>query len=361
MRNLPNLIATKDSLGNNWEADKIDDVLVGSKMLELIKKFKLPYEIHEFWEYTDKIENFKMFGWVLEFMKRKNEQDTLKKNKDSRYNPALRECLKLAMNTVSGKVAEGLHLQTTEIGTIPDFVDALKNNKNANIVDILNNGWIQYTFEKDIDKEIKRQKPIALSFYIYEYSRAYMFEHAYSKIGLKNLLYTDTDAAKVENTNLKSFLDYATKTKVPHWEEIEEIDEAYKSHVLYDPKSKVFGSFENELGGVAHDEFYCLQKKFWVCLNNGKIAIHEGKLKLGSKGVNPKSVLISFETKKKAQEFTKKKTIIELYNEFNAHNIGEIDVNIYKESFGDEAVEIIEEFAESLKIENPQNVKDAAA
>lgn len=86
----------------------------------------------------------------------------------------------------------------------------------------------------------------------------YMFEHIYSIIGKEHLLYTDTDAAKVAVSNQNKWLEYAQNTIVPHWEDIEKIDEWYKTHTLYNPKSKVFGSFENELGGIEHTEFYCL-------------------------------------------------------------------------------------------------------
>lgn len=223
------------------------------------------------------------------------------------------------MNTVSGKVAEGLHLDAVKLGTADEFATVLTKDKKANIVDILPNGKVQFTYKKSISEEITKQKPIALSFYIYEYARCYMFEHAYSKIGLDKLLYTDTDAAKLREKDAGEFLQYSQNNKVPHWECIEEIDPRYKEHNLYNPKSKVFGSFENELDDGPHNQFYCLQKKFWVCLQNGEVLKIKGKMKIGSKGINPKSVMMTFATEEEAKKYLETKNVQELYYEINQH------------------------------------------
>ena len=64
------------------------------------------------------------FYWfrVEDFMKEKNQQDTYKKNKDEKYNPALRETEKLLMNSLSGKVIEGLHTEKTEaINSVSEY------------------------------------------------------------------------------------------------------------------------------------------------------------------------------------------------------------------------------------------------
>jgi hypothetical protein len=87
--NLPNLVALKDDTGNNWASGVVEGCVVGNKMLELIELYDLEFEMLEFWQYSDKIEGYKLFGWVLDFMKLKNEQDTLSTLKSPEYNAAL--------------------------------------------------------------------------------------------------------------------------------------------------------------------------------------------------------------------------------------------------------------------------------
>ena len=53
------------------------------------------------------MDGHKLFGkYVDTFYKEKQNQDALKKSKDSLYNPALRETIKLYLNSLTGKLVE---------------------------------------------------------------------------------------------------------------------------------------------------------------------------------------------------------------------------------------------------------------
>lgn len=131
------------------------------------------------------------------------------------------------MNIISGKLAESLHLSMIKLSSYSQFIeDELNNEKNlsTNVINVYDH-LIQYSVKLTPESEIKKQKPIIISAYIYAHARMYMFEHIYSIIGKEHLLYTDTDAAKVAVSNQNKWLEYAQNTIVPHWEDIEKIDE----------------------------------------------------------------------------------------------------------------------------------------
>ena len=57
---------------------------------------------------------------------------------------------------------------------------------------------------------------------------------------------------------------------VPHWTEVEEFDERYKTHKLYEPNSKVYGSIEDEYKGNGNNLNIFLQKKTYLSCNTIK-------------------------------------------------------------------------------------------
>jgi hypothetical protein len=84
-----------------------------------------------------------------------------------------------------------------------------------------------------------------------------------SKINISDEIYTDTDSCKIKyEAYLKWADEYAMKTEVPHWREVEAIDPKLKGHPLLMPIGdlrgtgatdsraptfdKVFGSFDDE-------------------------------------------------------------------------------------------------------------------
>jgi len=129
------------------------------------------------------------------------------------------------------------------------------------------------------------------------------------------------------------------------WVGLEEIDPRYKNHLIYQPDSKVFGSFEDELDELQghHYRFYCVEKKSWAYEvlnedNSPKEELKEGKTvsisKFKFKGINGKAIMLNLDepfvelkrTKKRDGEITeryimKEDTELEVYTycERNKH------------------------------------------
>jgi hypothetical protein len=108
--NLPNIYAKKSKIDNDWSYQGIlENYLISNVMIGLLKKFNCKVVIRNGFYFSDKKKSCDMFDFLLDFMNAKNNQDTMKKNKNNDYNSALRETLKLLMNSISGKVIEGMH------------------------------------------------------------------------------------------------------------------------------------------------------------------------------------------------------------------------------------------------------------
>lgn len=197
-KNLPNIIAYKnwETLENDWEKDEFETWIVTPEY-ETLLKFGCDVELIEIFEYETCTENYNIFGWVLDLMKAKNEQDMMKLLKLPKYNAAMRAVDKLFMNGGSGKAAESLHLNKTLLWSALEYKNIVNAGKmeSINIVNIFKD-WVQFTVKSTVESELSDQKPIIWSTYIYAYARMHMYEHVYSIIGKDCLLYTDTDSAK---------------------------------------------------------------------------------------------------------------------------------------------------------------------
>ena len=290
-RNLPKIYAKKTKIENNWDHEEVlENYLISSVMIELLLKYECKVVIKNGFYFTDKKKSCDMFDFLLDFMKGKNEQDTKKKNKDVSYNPALRETLKLLMNSISGKVIEGLHSEkTVNVDCIADYEKIKNTAQSINVINTIGNK-IFVSYEIDPETIISKQRPIYLGVLIYDYSKRYMYEYSYSKIGLDQLLYTDTDASKFRYSKFHSWKKWIddNNVQVPHHPEVELIDPRYKDHKIYESDSKVFGSFEDELEELVGTDyvFYCLEKKSWC------YAV-DGKAKFRFKGINDNAIMLT--------------------------------------------------------------------
>lgn len=250
-KNLPLIICEKTKTENKWgSTNKLKKYFISTVMIHMLKKYLTPgkLKIYNGIYFSERIKSTKMFGFLLPLMKLKNEQDNMKKDGNSDYNPSLRQTLKLLQNAISGKVIESLHVNKVKDVNPYEF-EQLKNSekvKKINCINIVGNkAFCKY--EVDEITEFGKHRPIYLGILIYDYAKCYMYEHCFSKIGLDRLLYTDTDACKTRYTDFVKWRDnYGSKIKVPHWKEVEKYDRRYKNHKLYEKNTKVFGSFEDE-------------------------------------------------------------------------------------------------------------------
>lgn len=328
-KNLPNIIPEKTKEGNKWDTtNKLNNILISSVKIELLKKHggDKCVTVREGFYFENHKKSYEMFNPLLEFMKSKNEQDKLKEEKDNKYNEVLREVLKLFLNCPSGKLNEGLHEDKTKEINMCEYEELKKKEKkkeikNLKVLSDSRNDRILVTYENNADLIMNQAHPIHVGTLIYDYSQRHMYEHMYTKIDYKDLVYTDTDSNKIRYSIFNKWVsEYGSKIKVPHWEELENEDPRYKSHKLYEPNTKVFGSFDDEYAKKNLNLHYYLAKKQYlsICKENNK------NIKYSFKGIRETDILLDndFDVKKTNQELHKiyttsqpiKSDMIKLFN-----------------------------------------------
>lgn len=301
-QNLPLIYARKTEIENDWGHNEIlNDYLISNVMIGLLRKYGCGVIVKKGFTFSRREKSSHMFKFILEMMKAKNDQDTLKAEKNETYNPALRETLKLLMNSLSGKVIEGLHTEkTTDVANMYDYEKIQSKATSINFINAIGKKLF-ITYELD-EEELceKQQRPIFLGCLIYDYAKRYMFDMSYSKIGKSDLVYTDTDASKFRYSAMAKWEEWIHRENVtvPCWEEAKIADPRYNNHLIYERGSKVFGSFEDELEDFIGDNyrFYCVEKKSWSyeAFNaDGTYAKDGGDdcVKFKFKGINGKALI----------------------------------------------------------------------
>ncbi len=307
-KNFPLIYPEKTKIKNDWKTKKVlKNYLISKPIIKLLKKHKCKVKIKNGFYFTHKEKNYKFFNFLHDLKNIKNAQDDLRRKKDPAYNNALREVVKLMSNAISGKVIEGLHCEKIEQVNTQKYLK-LKHDKNVERVTAINiiGNKVFCSYKVNEESLLKRQRPIYLGCLIYDYAKAYMYDHCYSHVGKISLIYTDTDAAKMGIDAFNKWdKEYANKTLVPHWKEIEKIDERYKTHKLYENNSKVYGSFEEELnennkGGIFTN------KKCWLVIDGGYDYKNKKLInKFGFKGVSKQDLYLN----NLDLDFIEKKTI----------------------------------------------------
>ena len=286
-----NQIETGDCLENKWDSDKvINNVLISNITIDLLKQHAnkgVICNIKKGFYFTNCVKSIEMFEFLMPLMAMKNKEDTLKKEKSAEYNPVMREVVKLLMNSISGKVIEGLHTEQVKMITTAEEYLKIDAKYSVNTINSVGNS-VFISYKKTEEELIEKQRPIYIGALIYEYARRYMYENLMKPIGLNRLLYMDTDACKFRACDVPAWQLTHGDLIVPHWEDVEKYDARYKTHKVYEENSKVFGSFENELKD--NNVSYFLQKKTWLTakVDNG-VATY---IKCRFKGVNPNSYLL---------------------------------------------------------------------
>lgn len=287
--NLPAIVCKKTKIRNEWSNyEPLQDYFISSPKIELLKRFEVTITIKGgvYWE--SDVKSCELFEPLLELMKIKNNQDELKRNQSSEYNAALRETVKLMSNSISGKTIEGMHLDQIEKIKHKDLIKYENKYECINVINI-EDDMLTISYSKTEKECVKKSRPIHIGALIYDYSQIYMYEYIYSKISYKNLIYTDTDCCQMNKEGLAEWLPYAYKTMVPHFKEVEKWDAKYKTHKLYSPNSKVYGSFEEEFESDYASEvikgIYLAKKCYMAKLENNEY-------KMTFKGVSERDILV---------------------------------------------------------------------
>ena len=290
--NKPQYYATKTKEGNDWNDPKQNNIFINTIAIKKLEELGCLTGVRKGFYFTDKIRGYDLFGFLVEFMKIKMEQDKLKAEGNPKYNNALRETIKLLSNSISGKIIEGLHEQTTELLTTKSYTKLMDKGIEVNVSQVIGDrAFVSY--EKTFEELRKKQRPIFLGCICYEEARKYMYENIYVPTGLDKLVYTDTDASKCRYKDIPMKFLKTTKMKDLVWDEILDIEPNYKTFSLYDKKGKVYGSFEEELK-PDNKIFHCVQKKMYYSSSGPN---SKNKPKISMKGLSPCSVIITKDMK----------------------------------------------------------------
>lgn len=280
---------------NLWETENtLVDCLLPNVTIQRLRDAGVTVEINQERKgivFQHKRKNIEIFEPILHFMRQKNQQDIYKQSGDKRYNACLREMNKLLMNSLSGKVTENLHVEKTQEVDFYKFTELEKKVvdgklKSINAIDIVGDKVFATTTDFEINL-IENQRPVYMAMLIYSYTQKTMSENLYDRFGLSKCVYTDTDACKVRYTDFVEWQKWATTQTVKHWEEVEQYDPRYKTHKLYEPGSKVFGSFENELDTDNNHSWFQGKKQYLISSNDRGYHPH-----MSFKGVNAKAIII---------------------------------------------------------------------
>lgn len=318
-KDLPCVLPKKEKFINNWaSSDKLEKYLISTVKINQLRKYGAKVVTYNGFYFTKKIKGCDLFRPILALMGIKNAQDLLKRADDKRYNAILREVVKLAMNSVSGKLIEGMHLDSIEEVNKYDLLElSIKKTDNLNIIKY-NGSTALVSYKKNQFEEMKHSKPIYLGVLVYDYAQQHMYDSLYAQIPKVDRLYTDTDSLK---TPEKAFIEWeklASKTIVPHWEEVEEYDPRYATHPLYSRNSKVFGSFENEYDEKTKVNYF-IDKKNYLSYFSDK-GDFKDNCKMSFKGVSKNDVMVT-------QGNDDKGTFIEVTIDLNQIDMVEGDID----------------------------------
>jgi hypothetical protein len=294
-------ICHKDKAGHNWSSYNIDtiyqnDIVLCTNDIKVLLKLNCSVEFimgAEYITFSHKIPNFEIFGWMSEFMTKKNFQSMQPKNLQ---NASELSICKIALNSMSGKfmqrIYEMIRVQIRNhhyLSYISQSKDMIPDSES--VVGCINRDMCVIEYKRKPEC-ITNIKPIQVGADIYSFSREYMYLNLIHPLGIRASLYTDTDSVKLlarDYIYIKNILENAL---IPHNEQVALLDTRYKDHPKYKEGSKIFGGFANELEKNNHS--YIIDKKEWGVFNvnaTGYIDYHE----FSFKGVSPASIVIQLD------------------------------------------------------------------
>ncbi len=179
----------------DWTYSEDMTMFISTVDIAQLIKYGCKCEVKNGFAFSEIIDGKTLFECVLKWKNIKEEQDRLKNSGDPKFNPALRQMAKIMLNSLSGKVIEGLHCEQIKyIKSLAEF-RKFDENKDVEIIQMLgeDKGLIKY--KKTQDEAIKRgNRPIYLGVLIYAYARAHMYDNVISKY---SIIYQDTDSAVI--------------------------------------------------------------------------------------------------------------------------------------------------------------------
>lgn len=256
--------SVKESGVLNWNTgNHIDEVYIDTYTITYLKKYYglIDFEVISGLVSYEEILGEKLFGkYVNTFFNEKKRQDILKDMNDNDYNPALRETIKLYMNSLTGKLVED-----------PERHYSLKFVESG-IEKTLNGVGVCKEFNTD-----KFNEWIIAGVMVYSYSKRLLFEY------IRCLPENSNSVIHIETDGIY----YDTRDKEKFEENLKNYNGEYKAIEFGDE----LGNVKIEVNTQAGNEDYFLGKKFYL-ISNAEFDKKENKLvdKIKIKGI-PKTYI----------------------------------------------------------------------
>jgi len=367
------------NMGNDWNyTGVIERVMIDTSEINYLRsKGCIVEPLNEFGFYfTAKIKNFYLFSMLLCVMQVKNQQDSYSQlisdmekklkadsnyiaseselNAASSYNPVLRETSKLILNGALGKLIQRVFTDKTKWCTYEEYTKLATDGCNPQMLtDFRIDGKVLVKYSVNEIDNISSSMPAHLGVFVYGMSKRLMNESILFKLGGEQFDYSDTDSCHINEEQFNNWTKWINEENVlvDTWDEIRELMPIYKTHKIYEPNSKVFGSFENELPKSFNHEiilgnklYLCYDKEEYDnCENNNSIkkVSSSGKkvYKVSSAGINFNSYwvvadyngLFNYINKKFGQKFIERGEIITNADVIEIVNNGEVTEEEVKE------------------------------
>lgn len=256
---LPGLkpIAEIEGVGLNWKGENFDTCYIDTFMLQYLKENNVitSYNVVKGLVCSRYEQGKKLCGPFINYLySEKNQQDIYKANKDPLYNSALRELIKLLMNSFSGKCVED-----------PKRYCDLKKACASDIGKFGIQGCEFVSVEND-EENINYLLPLGLM--IYTFSKTHLFEYIKCLPNTVNdVIAIETDSIYFRQALLNDFVNNVSKQK----------------HLCY--SSKEPHNYNNPLGAI------CLEKNSLNALFLGKKTYYLDEYNIKAKGI-PKMTMI---------------------------------------------------------------------
>lgn len=175
--------------GLDWDHHEPFEAHVTNVSLELLDRYGGQYVVYEGYFWSKSVHVFD--DYISKLYKLKQKQDRYRDTNNPKYNPSLRNIVKLLMNALSGKMVQRTYTDTVRlIETSKQLLD-FESKTKEDTREYIPHGNVVYAKGKISDEHIQRNIPIIWGIMIYEYSRAYMYDKVYSKMPV---LATETDS-----------------------------------------------------------------------------------------------------------------------------------------------------------------------
>lgn len=308
----PLIVCNRSAMGNDWEyvdsTVKQENIVLSSLMISLLIEFGCEVSLslgYEYIEFSSRVHNHILFGWLAELMRLKNSIDELPED-DPNYNPALRAAIKMMLNALAGKFLQQPREQVFVQMKKDEFDSKMRECKEmvkgtCVIVGHVNTEMLVVKYMRKREY-IHNLMEAYVGGWVYDISRSYMFRNFLCPIGQDLLCYHDTDSVLVRKASIPAaFYEYLHNTIIPHNKFIETVDERYKTHPFLKEGSKIFGGLANELK-TGNSLCFVNDKKEYAVFKfdeNNKIIWH----KFSFKGISKRAVLIDNINGEREREF----------------------------------------------------------